>query len=205
MDTVFEYELNDPEKNKGTWHDVFGNGGNIILELGCGKGTYTNELARMHPNNNYIGVDIQGERIFVGAKEAATVPIPNVRYLRTYVDHLAEWFDPGEVAEIWITFADPHPTKRKAKKRLTHPKFLALYKKILAPNGIVHVKIDSDLLYEFTLESIKEFGCEIVEQIDDVYAEGVDKPVLQNIQTDFEVRHLAKGRTIHYVAFTLPK
>ncbi len=201
MDHVFEYGIDAPENHTGHWHQLFGNSGNIILELGCGKGTYTNELAALHPEHNYIGVDIQGERVFVGATDAETRHLHNVRYLRTYIDHLADWFAPGEVQELWITFADPRPTKKGAKKRLTHEKFLTIYKQILAPDGIIHVKIDSDPLFAFTLESIAEFGCEIVEKIDDVYAEGIDNPLLQTIQTDFEKRHLEKGRNIHYVSF----
>lgn len=202
-------ELNDFQdgestKPKGRWHaDIFGNEKPITLELACGSGDYTLELARRNPDQNYIGIDIKGARIWRGAKTALEEELANVRFLRIYIDHLEEYFAPGEVDELWITFPDPYPKYSDRRRRLSAPKFLSIYQKVLEPGGIINFKTDSNSLFEFTLETIRETDCETVEVVRDVYEEKPEDDLL-TIKTYYEKRHLADGKTIKFVAFSLP-
>ena len=202
---VFEYTDfdNGASKPKGTWHkNIFKNNNPIVLELACGKGEYTVNLARQNPDKNFIGIDKKGWRIWTGAKQALREPLLNVHFMRIYIDHLAEYFEEGEVDEIWITFPDPYLRDSKSSKRLTSPKFLSIYRKILSPNATVHLKTDSDELYNFTLETTTEENCEIAECVDNVYDERPDDPVL-SIKTYYEKMHLKEGKTIRYISFRL--
>src|SRR5688572_33160801 len=141
-------------KLKGKWNtDHFKNSNPIVLELGCGKGEYSNGLAEKYPNLNFIGVDIKGARIWRGSKTAQEKKLLNVAFLRTQIEFIESCFEKEEVSEIWITFPDPQPNKEK--KRLTHPVFLNRYKNILKQKGVIHLKTDSAELYEFTLETIR--------------------------------------------------
>ncbi len=203
---VFEYtDFQDGkmEKPKGKWHrKIFRNDNPIVLELACGKGEYTVNLARAFPEKNFVGIDKKGWRIWTGAKKALEEPLPNVHFMRLYIDHIEEYFGQGEVDEIWITFPDPFLRESKEKKRLTSPKFLNIYRKILKPGALIHLKTDSDFLYEYTLEIIDQEGCTIHERIDDVYRDRPEDQVL-SIQTYYEKMHLENRKTIHYVSFRL--
>lgn len=186
---------------RGRWaEDFFGNSNPVVLELACGKGSYTLELARRNPDRNYIGVDIKGERIYVGAKAAAEEGIPNAAFLRTQIDFLSAYFAPGEVSEIWITFPDPY--LRKPEKRLTSPRFLGIYRQVVASGAPVHLKTDDPLLHEYTLVTLDQLGIGLDLHVPDVYAAEDASPELF-IQTYYEKKHLADGRTIRYVRFTL--
>lgn len=190
--------------HRGRWADAhFHNHLPVVLELACGKGEYSIELAQRDPNTNFIGVDIKGARIWKGAGIALAAGLPNVAFLRQYIQFLPESFAPGEVSEIWITFPDPFRKKSDANKRLTSSFFLGVYQRILRPGGIIHLKTDSDLLRDFSMESLAENNCNIVRFVDDVYAECPADPVL-SIQTYFEKKHLAENRRIHYIGFQLP-
>jgi len=191
----------DEEKTQVDLENIFGNENPRILELACGKGDYTLALAERNPEKNYIGMDIKGARIWKGGKIAEEKKLGNVHFVRGYIDHLTEIFEENTFDEIWITFADPHPTKKGAKKRLTHEKFLEKYKSVLKPEGILHIKIDDDQLFEFSKESLKNFGAECLMDIWDVYAEeGVPSELIE-IQTYYEKMHLKRGRTIHYLRY----
>lgn len=201
---VFEYtDFKDQPKPKGIWHDrIFENENPITLELACGKGEYTVNLARKFPGRNFVGIDKKGWRIWTGAKTALEEPLVNVHFMRIFIDHLEEYFEPGEVDEIWITFPDPYLEKSNIKKRLTSPKFLEIYRKVMKPGGIVHLKTDSDKLYAFTQEVIEEQNLAIVDRVDDLYAERPDDSLL-SIKTYYEKMHLEAGKTIHYIAFQI--
>ncbi|MBI3235022.1 MAG: tRNA (guanosine(46)-N7)-methyltransferase TrmB, partial [Bacteroidetes bacterium] len=135
------YQISDGLK--GNWFkDIFKDQKPLTLELGCGKGEYTVNLARIYPETNFIGVDIKGNRIWRGAKTLYEDKIPNGRFIRTQIDHITDWFEQDEVDEIWVTFPDPQPRKPTERKRLTSPNFLEKYKKILKKDGIVHLKTD---------------------------------------------------------------
>lgn len=196
-----DFQSDPPPKRE--WASAeFGNQNPIILELACGKGHYTVELARRNPDKNFIGVDIKGSRLWVGAKTALAESLTNVRFLRVQIEHLQTYFAPGEIQEIWITFPDPFPKHARRKRRLTSPRFLSIYRDIAAPGCIVHLKTDSDLLYHYTLETLREQSIPALRQIDDVHGTHPDDPQL-SILTDFEQRHLRDGRTIHYVCFSV--
>ena len=192
---------------KGRWHtDVFGNGNPIVLELGCGKGEYTVGLARRFPGMNFIGIDIKGARMWTGARQADSEGLRNVAFLRTSIELLGEFFTPGEVSGIWITFPDPQ--MKKVNKRLTGTRMLGLYRTILAPDGVVNLKTDSPFLFTYTHEMLKANG--VVPQVccHDIY--GADAPLdsfpegLTELRTYYEQQWLSRGMTIKYVSFKLP-
>ena len=147
---TFSNVLQFPENMPGKWNSFFNNSHPIVLELACGKGEYAVSLGKMFPEKNFIGVDLKGNRIWVGAKKALENNLNNVAFLRTQIDKIADYFAKNEVSEIWITFPDPQLRNSKAKKRLTHPKFLRSYQQFLIPGGLIHLKTDSPNLYEFT-------------------------------------------------------
>ena len=190
-------------KPAGEWNaSVFGNEHPITLELACGKGHYTVELARRYPEKNFIGVDIKGARIWHGAKKALEEELGNVRFLRIFIDHLEEYFGEEEISSIWITFPDPYPKGNDRQKRLTASRFLQMYQRILKPGASVHLKTDDEDLFDFSRWSVDSFGGTILESIGDVYADDETDPML-TIPTDYEKKHRKKGKSIHYLRFTL--
>lgn len=204
--TAFHFsEMDKGFALKGHWQDeMFHNNNPIVLELGCGQGEYTVGLSQAHPNKNFIGVDIKGNRIWTGAKTCLEKNIKNAAFLRTRIDFIEHCFSPAEVSEIWITFPDPQPQKPRAKKRLTHPMFLQRYKKILKQDGIVHLKTDSTSLYEYTLEVIQELKLPLFWHTADLYKNcPADRRELIEITTYYEKLFHGKGEDIKYIAFSL--
>ncbi len=199
---VFEYEHFSEEDNlKDKWHsEIFRNNNPITLELACGKGEYSVGLARRYPRKNFIGVDLKGPRIWVGAKKALKHNLENVRFLRAYIDHLENFFSKNEIDEIWIIFPDPY--LKKERKRLTSPKFLNIYRRVMKPGGLIHLKTDSETLFDYTIEVIRDEQCDLVEKIEDVYRDSRNSELV-GIQTFYEKMHLEKGKTIRYVSFRL--
>jgi tRNA (guanine-N7-)-methyltransferase len=190
--------------HKGNWSAAhFGNQHPIVLELACGKGDYALGLAKTFPDKNFIGVDIKGNRIYTGAARAKALGLKNVAFIRDQIDHLEEYFAPGEVSEIWITFPDPFLKKSKSRKRLTSPKFILIYRKFLQPGALIHLKTDSEELYQFTKETIAEMQLPLLKDYPDVYAMGKQESELYGIQTYYEQMHLKDGRTIRYLCFGL--
>lgn len=184
----------------GKWHEQFDNNHPIVLELACGRGEYTVALAKDIPQNNYIGVDIKGARMFQGASQAIDHKLMNAAFLRTRIEFLDHFFDKGEVAEIWVTFPDPFLRKSKAMKRLTSSRFLELYKKILKPDGLLHLKTDDDTLFEFSIESIqKDSDFTILMNASDIYTLDQLPHEALKYKTHYEGMHLAEGRTIKYI------
>lgn len=199
----FSNVLEYPANMQGAWKDFFKNKNPVILELACGKGEYTVGMARLYPGKNFIGVDIKGNRLWAGAKFAVNNKMMNVAFLRTQIDKISEYFNKNEIDEIWITFPDPHLRKSKARKRLTHPKFLRLYKQFLKPDGLVHLKTDSPDLYNFTKTVIDLYGLEIVTDHTDLYKnENIAEEL--KIKTHYEGLDIAKSNLVFYVSFTLP-
>ncbi len=192
---------------KGKWRDgVFKNNHPIVLELGCGKGEYSVGLAKAFPEKNFIGVDIKGARFWFGAKEAIETGLHNVAFLRTQIELIDRFFAAGEVDEIWITFPDPQIKYRRTKHRLTHADFLERYKKILKPEGIVHLKTDSEFLHGYTLGLLQGMGQEIISAHHDIYGApeyDPDTPLLREIKTYYEGLFEAKGKTITYIKFRI--
>lgn len=200
---TFANVLEYPEDMQGKWNSFFKNENDIILELACGRGEYTVGMAKLFPQQNFIGVDVKGNRMYIGAKKCLTENIPNAGFLRTQIEKLADYFSISEVGEIWITFPDPQLRISKAKKRLTHPRFLRLYQQILKPSGVIHLKTDSPDLYNFTKKVIELYDLTIVEDCSDVYRQPQVKEELK-IKTHYESLDIAQSNKIHYLKFTLP-
>lgn len=200
---TFSNVLQFPDNMAGQWNSFFKNNNPIVLELACGKGEYALGLGEMYPGKNFIGVDLKGNRIWVGAKKALQNGMANVAFLRTQIDQLNQYFEKSEVSEIWITFPDPQLRFSKAKKRLTHPKFLRLYQQFLVKDGLIHLKTDSPPLYTFTRTVIDHYGCKLLTDTDDVYNEPSIKNELK-IKTHYESLDIAGANRIHYLCFSLP-
>ena len=199
FENVFEY----PQNMQGEWRKHFKNNHPVLLELACGRGEYTVNLAQLLPQKNFIGIDVKGNRMYIGAKNALDNKIENAAFLRTQIEKLPEYFEQGEVDEIWITFPDPQLRLSKAKKRLTHPRFLRLYQKVLKPNAPIHLKTDSPQLYDFTKKVIGMYGLHLLEDSDDAYAmENISEEL--KIKTHYESLDIAGSKKIHYLKFILP-
>lgn len=194
---------------KGQWRtEVFKNDHPIVLELGCGKGEYTIGMAKAFPDKNFIGIDIKGARFWFGAKEAIEKGLNNAVFLRTQIELVDCFFDENEVDEIWITFPDPQIKYRRTKHRMTHPDFLDRYKNILKPEGIVHLKTDSEFLHGYTLGILQGMGYEIITAHHDIYGAPEYEPNtehLREIRTYYETLFSSKGKTITYIKFKLKR
>ena len=199
----FENVLEHPQNMRDKWHEHFKNNQPIILELACGRGEYTVSLAKLHPNKNFIGVDIKGNRMYIGAKKALEEKITNAAFLRTQIEKLPDYFSTNEIDEIWITFPDPQLRLSKAKKRLTHPRFLRLYRQILKAEGSIHLKTDSPDLYLFTKKTADMLGIEMLVDLDNAYKEESIAEELK-IKTHYESLDIAGSKKIHYLQFKLP-
>ena len=197
-----EIEHNDFDL-KGKWSEnFFQNENPLILELGCGKGEYTVELASQNPEINYIGVDIKGARLWRGAKLALEKGLKNVAFLRTNIELITQFFGPDEVDEIWLTFPDPQ--MRKSRKRLTSTTFIAKYRNFLKPAGVVHLKTDSKFQYDYTREMALLNRFEILADTDNLYEWEHLNDTLR-IRTFYEKQWLDRGITIKYLVFRLHK
>ncbi len=207
FDNFFEPVIKEPFPMKGKWRSTyFKNNNPIVLELGCGKGEYSVGLAKHYSDRNFIGVDIKGARMFIGAEEALNNNMQNVAFLRTRIDFITDYFEEGEIDEIWLTFSDPQP--KKPRKRLSSPLFIDRYRKILKSGGIVHMKTDSDLLFEYTEEQIQSEKYECLELTWDLYGElpeNIDPTTREifHIKTHYEKLFTAKGATIKYCKFKI--
>lgn len=188
---------------RGHWHsDFFHNDRPIVLELGCGKGEYTVDLAVRNPERNYIGIDIKGARMWTGATRALGLELSNVAFLRTSIELLESFFAPGEVAEIWITFADPQ--MKKQRKRLTSARFLELYRNVLADGGLINLKTDSPFLYTYTRQLClaNPQALTVVHDVPDLYALTPDEaPTPLDIRTHYEQQWLDRGLTIKFLQY----
>lgn len=201
--------LTEAHAIKGNWgQTMFKNDHPIVLELGCGKGEYTVGMARKFTAKNFIGIDIKGARMWRGSKTAIDENITNAAFLRTRIDFIESFFGANEVSEIWLTFSDPQPAKGKARKRLTSPLFTARYRKLMKPGGVIHVKTDSDLLYEYTLDEIKQNNYQLLYETNDLYGTAIenfdaDTRDILEIKTHYEQIFLKKGIPIKYIKYVI--
>ena len=187
---------------KGNWgKSFFKNNNPIILELGCGKGEYTVSLAELYPENNFIGIDIKGARMWTGAKESFEKDLKNVAFLRTHIEFITRFFAPGEVSEIWLTFPDPQ--MKRANKRLTSAHFMTNYQEFVKPGGKIHLKTDSQFMFKYTVEMTKANRLPVLFETDDLYHSGLVDKIL-SIETFYESQWLQRGLTIKYVKFEIP-
>lgn len=190
------------ENMKGQWKSFFGNNNDIVLELACGYGEYTVGLGKLFPDRNFIGIDIKGARLCKGSKIAMDEGLENVAFLRTLIHHIEKFFEKGEVDEIWITFPDPRPKDRDEKRRLTHPRFMELYKQVIKPGGLVNFKTDNRELFDYTLEVIEKAGWTLESKTFDLY----ESPYADRhfgIKTRYEKKFTDEGFKINYLAFEM--
>ncbi|MDM1293864.1 tRNA (guanosine(46)-N7)-methyltransferase TrmB [Sphingobacterium sp. N143] len=198
-------QLDAGKEYKGKWAEKqFGNTNPVILELACGKGEYTVNLAKLFPEKNFIGIDFKGNRIWRGAKTALEEGIKNVAFLRIQIETILEHFAENEIDEIWITFPDPQPQDSREKKRLTGPKFLDRYQVIMKPAGMMNLKTDNDGFYAYTLEQIDDLKLKKYKETTDLYQSDLVDHVL-SIKTYYEKKYLADDKNINYVKWSFEK
>ncbi|RDC54444.1 tRNA (guanosine(46)-N7)-methyltransferase TrmB [Pedobacter chinensis] len=196
------YQLEEGKALKGNWAaNHFKNTNPVVLELACGKGEYTVNLAKLFPEKNFIGVDYKGNRIWRGAKTAIEEGIKNVAFLRIQIENLLDHFAENEIDEIWITFPDPQPQDSREKKRLTFPVFLNRYKVVLKNEGKVNLKTDNDQLYAYTCEKVEELGLVVHKKTDHLYTSDLVDNVL-SIKTYYEKKYLLHDKNINYIQFS---
>lgn len=199
MPNVFEMGAS----TKGAWHNHFKNDNPITVEIGCGYGDYTIELARKYPQRNFIGIDIKGSRIWRGAQSALTEKLENVAFLRIRCEFLDDYFAPEELDCAWIPFSDPFPAK--ASRRLTSPRFLECYRSLFKPSSLLHFKTDNPELFDYSIETLEQTRDVTIHRlIRDLKKSGCDDEEVL-IETVYEKRHIAIGRLIYYVCFSLAK
>lgn len=209
MSCVFEPDMETSQRDdfalKGNWNrDYFKNTNPIIIELGCGKGEYALGMGKKYPNNNYIGIDIKGARVYEGAKVVEAEKIPNIGFVRARIDFVETFFGENEVDEIWLTFSDPQPNK--PNKRLSSKVFIDKYKRFLKPGGTIHLKTDSDVLFESTLDEIDVHNYQLIEKTWDLYSDmpqdlNPETREILSIRTHYETIFSAKGFKIKYCRF----
>ncbi|TLX73883.1 tRNA (guanosine(46)-N7)-methyltransferase TrmB [Labilibacter sediminis] len=204
---VFQASFDEPNREdfhlKGQWKkEFFKNDNPLVLELGCGKGEYTVGLGELYPDKNFIGIDIKGARIYTGATQALNKEMTNVAFIRAKIELITSFFAQNEIDEIWITFPDPQ--MKKTRKRLTSTRFLDFYREILKPNGLIHLKTDSNFLYTYTDAVVKEN--KLPEEINttDLYKSDIVDKVL-SIQTFYESQFYEQGIPIKYLRFSVPE
>jgi tRNA (guanine-N7-)-methyltransferase len=189
---------------KGNWRQQFFNNNNpLVLELGCGKGEYSVELAKKYPDKNFIGIDIKGARFWRGAKTAIQENITNVAFLRTQIELIEFAFAENEVDEIWITFPDPQIKYKRTKHRMTNSEFLKRYKKVLKPEGVINLKTDSEFMHGYTLGLLHGEGHNVLYANHNVYKQEGSPEEVTSIQTFYESQYLEQNKPITYIRFKI--
>ena len=210
-ENVFQYPFSVvehvPFEMKGHWREqYFHNDHPIVLELGCGKGEYTVELAKLYPDTNFIGVDIKGARMWTGATQALHEGLKNVAFLRTNIEIIERFFSENEVQEIWLTFSDPQ--MKNPRKRLTSTYFMERYRKFLVDGGIIHLKTDSNFLFTYTTYMVEHNHLPVLLSTRDLYSENSENSEYSeaaSIQTYYESMWIARGLNIKYMKWRLPR
>ena len=208
FDNVFqptrEEVVGDQFPLKGKWNkEFFKNDNPIVLELGCGKGEYSVGLAERFPEKNSIGIDIKGARFWRGAKTAVETGMNNVAFVRTQIELIHHIFTQNEVSEIWITFPDPQIKYKRTKHRMTNAAFLDNYKKILKPNGLMHLKTDSEFMHGYTLGLLHGLGYEVLYANHNIYKNEGAPAEVTGIQTFYESQYLEVNKPITYIQFRI--
>ena len=196
-----EMVIQDPGQWKGRWHERFGNNNPIHIEMGSGKGQFVSGMARQNPNINYIGIEIQESVLVVALEKALAADVPNLQLLHVNGGQVTDYFEDGEVDQIYLNFSDPWPKKRHAKRRLTHESFLVGYEKVLPPFGELHFKTDNRGLFEYSLASFSQFGLVLKQVWLDLHQ--VEFP--GNVMTEYEEKFSAKGHPIYRVEVIFPQ
>ena len=192
------FDLKTANAMQGTW------GPRVILELGCGRGTYTVALAERLPEARLVGLDLKGARLWHGAKKALDLGLKNVTFFRSHIQALPAFFAPGEVDVIVITFPDPHPTEGNERRRLTSPRFLDLYLPLLKKGGRIHLKTDNEALFRYSVATFAEMGLEQELLYEDLHHQAPEESLLRNVKTQYEEIYLKKGQPIFYIGVRTP-
>lgn len=196
------YVVQEPKMQKGRWEEVFGNNNPIYIEVGMGKGRFIMELARLHPENNYIGIERYSSVLLRALQKMEEMELPNIRFMCVDAKELGEMFEKGEVSQIYLNFSDPWPKDRHAKRRLTSPEFMKVYQQILAEDGRVEFKTDNKGLFEYSLEAIPEAGWKITEKTFDLH----NSPMAEgNVMTEYEMKFSSEGQPICKLVAVYPK
>ena len=185
--------MHNLEQFKGKWQDVFP-GKRLCLEIGCGKGRFTIGMAELNPDKAFIGVETQHDIAYYPAKAAKDKQLDNVKIICANAENITDWFEPGEIKELYLNFSDPWPKARHTKRRLTHRNFLEKYKQLLGKGGHLRFKTDNRGLFDFSVEEFKEFGLEIIALSYDLHNSEYDNPV----QTEYEQKFSALGTPINF-------
>ena len=196
------FQLDEGKPLKGAWaKEFFKNSNPVVLELACGKGEYTVNLAQLFPDKNFVGIDYKGNRIWRGAKTALEEGVNNVAFLRIQIENLTDYFAPEEVDEIWITFPDPQPQLSREKKRLTSSRFLDMYREVLRPGAFINLKTDNDGFYEYSAGQVEQLELKLHIKTEDLYHSEFADEVL-SIKTYYEKKYLAHNKNINYLKFS---
>ncbi len=190
-----EYTVNEPEKYKGRWKELFGNDNPVYIEVGMGKGKFITEMAQLHPEINFIGIEKYSSVLIRAIEKRKELEINNLMFIRMDAENIEDVFEKNEVAGIYLNFSDPWPKDRHAKRRLTSRQFLARYDKILAGDGVIEFKTDNRDLFDFSLEEASEAGWEIIASTYDLHAD--EKMSEGNVMTEYEEKFSSKGNPIH--------
>jgi len=199
---LFQPEKENYKAYKGKWNEYFKNDNPIILEVGCGRAEYTTGLAALFPENNYIGLDIKGARLWKGSSLSIETGLTNTAFIRTKLQNLEEFFEPNEVKGVWITFPDPKPREGEAKLRLSGLRFMNIYRRLMPNGGEVYFKTDNRALFDHTLEVLTDPGLKIKDLVftHDLYSSDL-LAEHYNIQTTYEKTYLNQGVLINYLKF----
>lgn len=186
--TLFDHDL---DSFRGHWQELFP-GKTLALEIGCGKGKFVTGMARLHPEKGFIAVESQHDIAFYPARAALEQELTNVRVVLADAEGLLEWFEPGEIRELYLNFSDPWPKARHAKRRLTHRRFLELYRKLLGSGGHLRFKTDNRELFDFSLGEFEAAGLKVLQVSFDLHA----SDILNEVQTEYEEKFSARGNKI---------
>lgn len=200
----FSNVIQYPQQWKGRWNDFFGNSNPLTVELGCGKGEISLGLAEKFPQRNFLGIDVKGARLWVGARDAIEKRLKNIAFIRLWAERLPDIFSESEVSEIWITFPDPFRKRAQEKRRLTSRRFLNIYRQVLAPRAKIHVKTDDMDLFDFSARIARTENCLLHTITENLYHDSKVDEFLA-ISSHYEKKHLQAGRTIKYMCYSLPE
>ena len=200
---TFSIDGESPSPGAYPWYGEQYTGMSTVLELGCGKGEYSLAFAAANPRKLCVGIDYKSHRMCVGAEKALARGLGNVHFLRARIERIGDFFMQNSIHEIWLTFPDPHVKNRKAKSRLSAAPFLDTYAELLVPGGTVHLKTDSDMLYRYTLESVRQWGGRVLAASEDCYGSEYGPPGTEKVVSAYENAALSRGVPITYLAFTL--
>ncbi|WP_409302251.1 tRNA (guanosine(46)-N7)-methyltransferase TrmB [Peribacillus sp. SCS-155] len=188
-----QYVVAQPELHKGKWHEVFGNNNPLYIEVGTGKGRFITEMAKAHPDINFIGIELAKSVIISALDLLIEAELPNLKLMNVNANDLRDYFGKGDVNRVYLNFSDPWPKTRHAKRRLTYETFLRVYEDILPEKGEIHFKTDNQGLFESSLMSISRYGMLLTYVSLDLH----NSDFQGNIMTEYEEKFSQKGNRIY--------